>query len=347
MSIKIMMETLQEIVPELMETAVIPGVSLAIVQNGDIWQGHWGVTNATTRQPVIAETWFQAASLSKPVFAYAALQLVLASQLDLDQPLITYLSPVQQSSDLLFDHIVNDERVQQMTARHVLCHTTGFPNWAAQGEPLKASFKPGTQFSYSGEGYQFLQRVVEQIVGQPAHDWIRATLFTPLGMAEASFTGLKTNEQIAFGHDKAGQPVDFWEIDQMGAAFSLHCSAAAFAQFLLAAIRPSPITDLMLTPQVQVNNSSSYDDDWPNLDAPTNPRVGWGLGVGLQTGDNGRFFWHWGDNGTFKACTMGQVESGTAVAVFTNSQNGDTLWQPVLETTFCTTDWPALDWLNR
>jgi len=71
------------------------------------------------------------------------------------------------------------------------------------------------------------------------------------------------------------------------------------------------------------------------------------LGFGLQTGDNGRFFWHWGDNGTFKACTIGQVEAGTAIVVFTNGQNGDALWQPVLETTFGTTDWPALDWLNR
>ena len=344
---KTAIESLQNLVPNLMETAVIPGVSLAIVQNDDIWQAQWGVSNATTRQPVTADTWFQAASLSKPVFAYAVLQLVLAGQLDLDTPLITYLSPAQQSSNLLFDHIVNDDRLRQITARHVLSHTPGFPNWAAKGETLKSSFTPGTRFSYSGEGYQLLQRVVEHIVAQPAHDWIRATLLTPLSMTDASFTGLKTDEQIAFGHDKAGQPVNFWEIDQMGAAFSLHCSAAAFAQFLLAALRPSPLTNLMLSPQIQVNDNSSYDDDWPNLDAPTNPRVGWSLGFGLQTGPDGDFFWHWGDNGTFKACTVGQVASGTAVVVFTNSQNGGALWQPILETTFGITDWPALDWLNR
>ena len=343
---KTAIESLQNLVPNLMETAVIPGVSLAIVQKDAVWQAQWGVTNATTRQPVTADTWFQAASLSKPVFAYAALQLALAGQLDLDTPLITYLSPAQQSSDLLFDHIVNDDRLQQITARHVLSHTPGFPNWAPQGETLKSSFTPGARFSYSGEGYQFLQRVVEQIVDQPAHDWIRATLLTPLGITDASFTGLKTNEQIAFGHDKAGQPGDFWEIDQMGAAYSLHCSAAAFAQFLVAVLRPSPLTNLLFSPQIQVNDNSSYAADWPNLAAPTNPRVGWGLGFGLQTGPDGEFFWHWGDNGTFKACTMGQIGAETAVAVFTNSQNGDALWQPILETIFATTDWPALDWLN-
>ena len=104
---KTAIESLQNLVPNLMETAVIPGVSLAIVQNDDIWQAQWGVSNATTRQPVTADTWFQAASLSKPVFAYAVLQLVLAGQLDLDTPLITYLSPAQQSSNLHFDHTGN------------------------------------------------------------------------------------------------------------------------------------------------------------------------------------------------------------------------------------------------
>lgn len=347
MSIDSIAENLESIIPAVMATAAIPGVSLAIVHNDDIWQAQWGVTNATTQQPVTTETWFQAASLSKPVFAYATLQLVLAGQLDLDKPLITYLPPEQQNSGLLFDRTVNDDRVQQITARHALSHTSGFPNWAPQGETLKSSFTPGARFSYSGEGYQFLQRVVEHIVAQPAHDWIRAALLTPLGMTDASFTAFKTDEHISFGHDKEGQPVDFWEITEMGSAYSLHCSAVAFAQFLLAALRPSPLTNLMLSPQIQVNDNSSYAEDWPNLDAPTNPRVGWGLGFGLQMGPDGEFFWHWGDNGTFKACTVGQVESGTAVAVFTNSQNGGALWQPIMEATFGTIDWPALDWLNR
>lgn len=341
-------ENLQTIVPELMKTAVIPSVSLAIVQNDEIWQAQWGVMDSNSNQPVTTETIFQAASLSKPVFAYAVLQLVTNGQLDLDTPLTSYLPARMREVDPLFDHIVNEPNLHKITARHVLSHTPGFPNWAGNGKKLKTHFTPGTRFSYSGEGYHFLQRVVEHLVSQPAHDWIRPTLHTTLNMPQTSFTmAQKDALQVALGHDKTGKAVDFKEIPQMGAAYSLHCPAIDFAHFLRMMLRPSPITNLMLTPQVQVNTSSSYADDWPNLDAPLNPQVGWGLGWGLQTGENGRFFWQWGDNDVFKAFAAGHLESETAVAIFANSQNGDTLWRPILETTFNTHNWAALDWLKR
>ncbi len=345
---KTTIESIQQIVPELMETAVIPGISIAIVHNNEIWQAQWGEMNTSTRQPVTAQTAFQAASLSKPVFAYAVLQLVINDQLDLDTPLTTYLPANEREVDPLFDHIVNETNLHKITTRHVLSHTPGFPNWAREGEKLKSNFTPGTRFSYSGEGYHYLQRVVEHLVSQPAAQWIRPTLLAPLSMMQASFTITKEEAaHVASGHDKAGKPADFWEMPQMGSAYSLHCTAADFAQFLLAMCRPSPLTTLMLTPQIQVNTSHSGQADWPNLNAPAEPQVGWGLGWGLQKGGNGRFFWHWGDNGTFKAFAAGKPESETAVVIFANSKNGDTLWRPILETTFGSKNWPALDWLKR
>ena len=90
--------TIQQITPGLMETAVIPGVSLAIIHANDIWQSQWGVMNTVTNQPVTSQTVFQAASLSKPVFASAVLQLVLNGQLNLDTPLITYLPAAEQEA---------------------------------------------------------------------------------------------------------------------------------------------------------------------------------------------------------------------------------------------------------
>lgn len=348
MSIKMAMETLQTVVPGLMATAVIPGVSIAIVHGEEIWPKQFGVINASTNQPVTAQTIFQAASLSKPVFAYAVLQLVTAGHLDLDTPLITYLPGSLQNEDPLFGHIVNEPNLCQITTRHILSHTPGFPNWAKEGEKLQTNFTPGTRFSYSGEGYHYLQRVLERLVSQAADTWIRPTLHTSLNMAQANFT--VTNEdatRIARGHDKAGQAADFWEMAQMGAAYSLHCTAVAYAHFLQVMLRPSPTTTLMLTPQVQVNSSHAGQDAWPDLNAAADPQVSWGLGWGLQSGKNGRFFWQWGDNGVFKAFAAGHVASETAVVILANSQNGNALWRPILKTTFDTDDWPALDWLKR
>jgi len=69
---------------------------------------------------------FEAASLSKPVMAYAVLKLADAGKLDLDKPLSQYLDK---------PYIDNDERLNLITARRVLTHTTGFPNWRPRGQP--------------------------------------------------------------------------------------------------------------------------------------------------------------------------------------------------------------------
>ncbi len=348
MSIKTIIETLQTIVPELMATAVIPGTSIAIVRGQEIWPRQWGVVNANTNQPVTAQTAFQAASLSKPVFAYAVLQLVTAGYLDLDTPLITCLPTGEQDIDPLFDHIVNEPNLHQITTRHVLSHTPGFPNWATKDTRLKTSFIPGTRFTYSGEGFQYLQRVVAQLLQQKVDQWVHDTVLQPLNMADASF--VVTTEDathVAVGHDKTGKAEPFWEMPEMVSAYSLHCTAVAYAHFLQVMLRPSPITTLMLTPQIQVNASHSGQDGWPDLNAAADPHVSWGLGWGMQTGVNGRLFWQWGDNGIFKAFAAGHVASETAVVILANSQNGDALWRPVLETAFDTDNWPALDWLKR
>ncbi len=348
MSIKITMETLQEIVPELMETAVIPGASIAIVQGNTMQPMQWGVVNANTNQPVTAQTTFQAASLSKPVFANGVLQLVTAGHLDLDTPLITYLPAALQNEDPLFDHIVNEPNLHQITARHVLSHSPGYPNWADKDARLKTSFTPGTRFAYSGEGFQYLQRVLAQMLQPKVHIWVHDTVLQPLNMIGASYIiTAKDASYASVGHDKTGKAEPFWEMPEMISAYSLHCTAVAYAQFLRAMFLPSPITALMLTPQIKVNSSHAGQDDWPNLAAPTDPRVGWGLGWGLQSTEIGRFFWQWGDNGIFKAFAAGHLESETAVAAFANSQNGDALWRPILETVFDSNDWPALDWLKR
>ena len=85
-------ESLKKDIPDLMKSADIPGMSVALIHNGKlVWSDVFGVANAATRQPVTAATVFEAASLSKPVFAYGVLKLVDEGRLDLDTPLNKYL----------------------------------------------------------------------------------------------------------------------------------------------------------------------------------------------------------------------------------------------------------------
>jgi CubicO group peptidase (beta-lactamase class C family) len=167
---------LEQTIPHLMTEADIPGLSIAVIRDSKvIWTRGFGVTNSETKARVNDNTVFEAASLTKPVFAYAVLKLVDNGKLDLDTPLVKYLPGRYDVGD--------DPRLDQITARRVLSHTTGFPNWRPRGDKtLKMYFSPGLRFSYSGEGFVYLSKVVEQITGESQQAFIKRTVFDPLDM---------------------------------------------------------------------------------------------------------------------------------------------------------------------
>jgi len=154
---------LESFVPELMERAEVPGLSIAIIRDAEIiWHGAYGVKKIGTGESINDSTIFQAASLSKTLFAYAVLKMVEKGDLDLDTSLSDYFGAA---------YIKNDDRVHQISGRTVLSHTTGFPNWRRPRDgDLKMHFSPGEKFSYSGEGYVYLQRVVENLADKSFND---------------------------------------------------------------------------------------------------------------------------------------------------------------------------------
>jgi len=64
----------------------VPGVSIAVINNNRIeWAKGYGVLDARETKPVTPETLFQAASISKPLTAMAALRIVQDGLIDLDE----------------------------------------------------------------------------------------------------------------------------------------------------------------------------------------------------------------------------------------------------------------------
>src|SRR5437868_6570191 len=114
-------QQLEKDIPELMKKDGVPGLSIALIRGGKTtWAHGFGIKEAKTGLAVSDDTVFEAASLSKPVFAYGVLKLVEQGKLRLDVPLTAYLPK---------PYIPGDERLAKITARIVLCHRTGFPNW--------------------------------------------------------------------------------------------------------------------------------------------------------------------------------------------------------------------------
>jgi CubicO group peptidase (beta-lactamase class C family) len=352
----------------LMAAAVIPGLSIAISDEGQLaWAKAFGVADVTTGESVTTETIFEAASLTKPVFAYLALQLVQEGILKLDKPLVSYLPEAEQTAERLFDvsgrnestvfdYVVNETAVREITLRHVLSHQPGFPNWTGQGKPLKLHLQPGQRFSYSGDGYNFLQKVLAYKLGLDMADLLHELILVPFNMAHSHPMGTGLERfHVATGHDEAGKVTKKWNSSQLYAAATLHTTPSDYAQFLLTMMRPDKynaahlhalILEEMLRPQVQVNDCAPWHHDWPRESVNLEPDLFWGLGWGLERQEDEFAFWHWGNNGNFKAFVWGMVETGTAVVLMANSNNGDEVWSDIL-TEILDLHFPLFDWNMR
>ncbi len=308
---------LQSNIPKLMKQADVPGLSIAILKHGQtFWSHNFGVKNARTNEPVTDETIFEAASLSKPVFTYAVLKLVDQGKLGLDVPLTTYLPK---------PYIENDDRLAKITARIVLSHRTGFRNWRGEGNTLKIYFAPGERFSYSGEGFVYLQRVVEQIAGKPLNLVMEDLVFTPLGMASSSYVWRADfDERTATGHDTTATPQDLWKPKEAGAASTLNTTAHDYALFLAAVLNGTGLTPAtvreMETPQIAVDSECTNCTDRKPKELSKN--IFWGLGWGIQRVGKAESLWHWGDNGSFKCFAVADPQRKSGLVMFTNSENG-------------------------
>ncbi|HVE58469.1 MAG TPA: serine hydrolase [Pyrinomonadaceae bacterium] len=307
---------LEKDIPNLMKLSDVPGISAALIRDGKIvWSKGFGFANAETREPVTNETIFEAASLSKVVFAYGVLKLVDAGKLDLDVPLNKYLGNNYEVGD--------DARLNLITARRVLSHTAGFPNWRApDAKTLPINFTPGEKFSYSGEGFVYLSVVVEKITGMKLEDFMQKTVLIPLQMTSSSYQWQdKYDRNGAYRHDLIGNKLFRNQGKNVNAAASLRTTAVDYAKFIAALLNGKGLKkktfNQMFTPQIVVNEKS--------------PQVFWGLGVGLETTDEGKSFWHWGDQGDTKAYFTAFLPKKDAIVYFANSPNGLSITKEVLD----------------
>lgn len=339
-----------------MRIAGVPGIAIAVVDRGRLaWSRGFGVKNILTRDPVREDTLFEAASMTKPVFAYVVMRLVDEKRLDLDTPLVTYRRPANPG---------NDPNLDRITARQVLVHSTGLPNWSA--EPLVTSQAPGSGYSYSGEAFVWLQLVVEKIMGTSLGNVMREKLFAPAGMSRSSFGW---DEAIAralvFGHSEPPEgeqklpaqptrdmgarmlavasrrrkPIASWTYEDsveamretdpktppsthgllVNSAGGLLMTASDYARFMVLMMdRPERAA-------WEISDAARQAMLTPLLDIRGRD-ISRGLGWELEQSPGGPLFQHSGSNyGIFKTLGVGDARRGRAIVVFTNAANGNAL----------------------
>lgn len=283
---------------ESMKKHRVTGAAFALIRSGELAHtGFCGVADPEEDRPVDASTHFEIASLTKTVFARCILQLEDRGFLRLDRPLREYSDEPLPTDDPAF---------RDVTARDVLTHATGLPNWG--DAPLPLLFAPGTGFGYSGKAYTFLQNVVEKITGSRIDVLLQDEIFNPLGMKNAAmiWTGpLNRTLSRTFDADGVIEPLRSscrrTVAVEPNAAFSLCVTISDYTKFAL---------QLLSEPET-IERIRSFRN-------PVTEGVSWGLGWGLCR----ETLWHWGDNDGFKAFVILDPATKDGVVIHTNSFNG-------------------------
>ena len=325
---------LEQSVPGLMRDLHVPGVSIAIMQRGEVvWARGFGVADVRSGKAATTDTVFEACSMSKPIMGLVAMQLVQEGHLDLDRPLVDYLG---------HDYLPDQPEHRRITARMALTHRTGFVNWRAgydeMGGPLPLEFPPGTEYTYSGEGFLFLQRAIESITGEPLDRLAEERLFAPLGLARTSYVWTEAIEaELASGHREDGSYKERTRYRKPNAAYSLYTTPGEYARLMLTLQHPEMLgshaltratIDRMLERQLRVDDEDAVSRPGRARSIATYRAIGWSLEVTTE----GDIVEHSGSNSSgFKSFGQFNPAKGSGIVIFTNGDGGYDLRTAIIE----------------
>ncbi len=322
----------------------VPGVSIAVIHDGHIeWARGFGVASEAGPQ-VTANTLFQAASISKPVFALGVLHLVDAGKVKLDTSVSEYL----RSWKLPENEFTAKSPV---TLRRLLSHSAGttvhgFPGYAsnapvptlvqlldgiapANTAPVRVDIASGSRYRYSGGGYEVAQQVVMDVTQMPLPKLMQEIVLGPLGMNQSTFEQPLPRERrsrVAQPHRRDGQPVaggphtypemaaaGLWTTPSDLARYALGVQAALAGR---SKIITAATAREMLTPVIE--------------NQAIGPQVGGGAG---------RYFMHNGGNEGYR-CVLVAYTDGEGAVVMTNGDRGGELMGEVIRTIAHIYQWP-------
>ncbi|MVM40759.1 serine hydrolase [Spirosoma sp. HMF3257] len=332
-------DDLDDFIRKQMQKRHVPGLSIAIIQDGKIVKAKgYGFIDKTGSTPVTPSTLFQAGSISKSVAAVGALHLTEEGKLSLDEDVNIKLKAWKVPEN----EFTKDKKV---TLRGLLSHTTGltvhgFPGYEVgtpiptvvqilDGSPpantpsVRVDFVPGTRWRYSGGGYTVMQQLMLDVTGTPFPEFMQTTVLGPLNMLESTYQQPLPADKAkvtATGHYGDRTMVKGrWHIYPEMAAAGLWTTPSDLARFAMGiqnafAGKPGSVLSKQMTQQMLTDQK---DKD--------------GLGVFLEGEGNTMRFGHNGRDEGFDALLTAGAETGQGVAIMINANDNSRMMGQIVE----------------
>jgi CubicO group peptidase (beta-lactamase class C family) len=338
---------LDQKIRRLVQAGKVTGLAVAVFNNNrPVYQKTFGFKNAATKEHIKPTTNFYGASLSKAVFAVLVLKLVEDGVLDLDKPLQQYLpKPIWEYAPQKKWHddysaLKGDSRYQNITARMCLSHTTGFPNWRwdEPDETLRIHGTPGARYSYSGEGLVYLQVVLEKMLNTSLEELMQRYVFKPLGMQQSSYTWQPRFEgDYCLGHNSEGKPYEKDKDNEPRSASTLETTLEDYTKFTTAVLQHRLLkpatTSKMFSPQIRIRSVQQMGP-LRLKDSTLNDAIdlSYGLGWVLLQSPHGVGAFKEGHGDGFQHYSILFPQAGTGIVILANSDNGESIFKELLET---------------
>ncbi len=333
--------------PELMQRFHVPGLSVAVIRDFKIhWVKAYGIADVEAGRAVEANTLFQAASISKPVTAMAAMRLVDERRFSLDDDINAILKSWHAPG-------------HSITPRSLMSHTSGaddgfgFPGYEPSAArptvvqvldgkppsntgPVVFARPPYQAYKYSGGGVVIMQQALMDLTGRPFAEMMRSMVLDPLAMKDSSYEQplpALIASRAARAHSGQGK--------SMGAAWHVYPEQAAAGLWTT----PGDLAQFIIEVQRAVRGPKGAVLTQAAASAMVGP-VGtgpFGAGLTIEKRGEGWYFTHSGANWGFRGDIMGHLRKGYGVAILTNSDSGGPLINEIETRVAAAYQWDSLD----
>jgi len=304
----------EKAINRLLKQHKIPSLSIGYIDHGQLQQIR-AFGNQKETVPVSMHTLYKVASLTKPITALVTLKLVNDNKWDLDTPIYHYY---------IDEDLKDSPELKKMTTRHILSHQSGLPNWRylTASKQLAFEFEPGTRYQYSGEGFEYLRKALEDNFKKPLEALAKELIFEPLGMTDTHFYWSENVDEshYALEHDAFENPLPIIKNTEANAAANVITTVKDYATFMTYVLNGAGLSKDLYSQMISKQVSVKKDVDFG---------LGWEIYNNL--GGNEYALQHGGKDEGLNMLAVLLPNSKRGLLIFVNSENGLVLWKKIIE----------------